>query len=290
MTHRLRAATSRCNNPAAFLRAFVLVVAVLSAPGARADLVWHWEDSFSAEEQTMLTAWLSETADAVQRWAGTYPFDVHLYLHRRDGAREPVPWANTWRNGQQAIHFHVDPTYPKEAFLADWTAPHEFAHLFLPYLGRSNAWAAEGFASYLQYVLMVELGVITPGEAERRRGAKMDRAQARLAQSSEPLPARLDELRAQRDYPAFYWGGAVFWERIDAGLREQEQSLQVVLRSFLDCCRMRADSFSTLVSTLDRVSASTIFSAELALMNEVPGCPARPEASGRDLSAPVISE
>lgn len=258
----------------------MLAFGLTSVPSARAELVWHWEDRFTAAEQVKLQAWLSDTSDAVQRWAGAYPFDVHLYLHRRDGAREPVPWANTWRNGQQAIHFHVDPSYPKEDFLADWTAPHEFAHLFLPYLGRANAWAAEGFASYLQYVLMVELGVITLGEAELRRGARMNRAQARLAQSPEPLPMHMDKLRARRDYPAFYWGGAVFWERIDAGLREQEQSLQFVIRSFLDCCRMRADSFSTLVSTLDKVSASTIFSAELALMNEVPGCPARPGVSG----------
>lgn len=254
------------------------------------ELIWHWEDEFSDAEQKMLQAWLVETADAVQRWAVPFPFAIHLYMHRRNGAREPVPWANTWRGGEQAIHFHVDPTYPKDAFLADWTAPHEFAHLYLPYLGRDYAWAAEGFASYLQHTLMVELGVITADEAQRRRSAKMDRARARLAESPEPLPDYVDDLRARRDYPSFYWGGAVFWERVDAQLKGRGGSLQSAIRSYLKCCRMQRQPFRELAGTFDEISDSVFFSTELALMHAVPGCPERLSVAGPALDSHLEEE
>ena len=83
----------------------------------------------------------------MERSIGSYPFTVTYYLSRKDNASEPVPWANTVRSGEQAVEFYVDPSYDLSEFLADWTAPHEISHLSIPYVGRSNMWFSEGYAS-----------------------------------------------------------------------------------------------------------------------------------------------
>ncbi|MEO1081591.1 MAG: hypothetical protein AAFY29_18680, partial [Pseudomonadota bacterium] len=192
------------------LSGIFLILFFLAGP-ARAELLWHWDDDFNAEERSFLRIWLSRTAEALEEWAGPFPFDVQVHLRRRDGASEPVPWANTWRAGEQSLFFYVDPSYPAAEFFADWTAPHEFAHLLLPYLGRDNAWAAEGFASYLQYPLMVQLGVLDADDADRRRSRRMDRAVTALTDESRSLPENLSSLRKAGAYPTFYWAGAVYW-------------------------------------------------------------------------------
>lgn len=246
------------------------------SPAASASLVWHWEEPFTASEKRQLTTWLEETRDALERFVGPFPFDVHVYMKRHSRGGEPVPWANTWRAGEQALHFYVDTDYSLDEFLGDWTAPHEMAHLILPYVGRENSWFAEGFASYLQHSLMAELGVISADEALARRDRRMRAATAVLDAELDPLPDNVASLRQRRQFPTFYWGGAVYWERVDARLQEQGSSLQQVLTDYLDCCRMGRHSLDDLAAVLDRAGATEIFSEELAMMRREPGCPERP--------------
>ncbi|EED33112.1 conserved hypothetical protein [gamma proteobacterium NOR5-3] len=246
---------------------------------ARSALVWHWEDPFTLSDRGMLSDWLTQTHAALQRYAGILPFDVHVYMHRRDGAKEPVPWANTWRDTEQALHFYVDPDFSEDAFLSDWTAAHEFSHLLLPYLGSENAWFAEGFASYLQYALMVEMGVIAQSEADARRDKKMRAAASALKVAPLSLPESMPELKKRGAYPTFYWGGAIYFERVDAALRKQGTSLQSTLRQYLDCCRLQKTDLDGLAATLNALSGSSVFASELTLMRETPGIPPRPAKS-----------
>ena len=122
------------------------------------NIAWHWEDHFTPVEKEKLVDWLEQTTEAVQSTLGTYPFTIHFYMHRRDYANEPVPWAHTSRGSEQAVHFHVDPNYELKEFLADWTAPHEISHLSIPFLGKENSWFAEGYATYLQCQVMYTMG------------------------------------------------------------------------------------------------------------------------------------
>lgn len=260
------------------LSLLLLLATALATSNAGAALRWHWDDEFSRTEQTQLTQWLEETHRALERYTGTLPFDVHLHLRRATRGNEPVPWANTWRGGEQSLFFYVNTDYPQQAFLDDWTAPHEFAHLIIPYVGGENAWFAEGFASYLQHSVMAELGVIDASEAQQRRGDRMDRAMDRLAGESTPLPENQRRLKAKRAYATFYWGGAVYFERVDSALRDHNSSLRRVLADYLDCCRMkRTSSLDALVSELDAVAGVSVFAAELAAMRATPGCPSRPQ-------------
>ncbi|WOJ95697.1 hypothetical protein R0137_10590 [Congregibacter brevis] len=261
------------------LFALVALAQLLLSLPVQGAIVWHWEEDFTELEQETLVPWLTDTHSALERFVGPLPFDVHVYMHRRDGADQPVPWANTRRNNEQALYFYVNPEFDRASFMDDWTAAHEFSHLVLPYLGSANAWFAEGFASYMQHSVMVESGAIDDAEAFRRRDLKMKKAVAALADTTVSLPENMPDLKARRSYPTFYWGGAVYFERVDAALKQQDSSLPQVLSAYLQCCRMHRPDLDALVSTLDRVSDTSLFSRELALMRITPGVPARPLGS-----------
>ena len=97
--------------------AATLLAALIYCHGAAgAELRFVWADDFSSAERQRLTAWVDETAAAVESLVGAFPMDVRVHFHRRDGARQPVPWANTQRYRGQGVHFHVNPEFPLQAF------------------------------------------------------------------------------------------------------------------------------------------------------------------------------
>ena len=111
----------------------------------------------------------------------------------------------------------------------------------------------------------------------------MNRAVVQLEDESRSLPESMPKLREEGKYPTFYWGGAVYWERVDMTLRDVDSSLQQVVRGFLRCCRLERRSLSGLADTLDEQLAvpSTVaegggvFRSELATMRTTAGCPDR---------------
>ena len=250
----------------------VILLAVQAAP-ATAELTFVWEDRFSAAERAKLTDWVRETHDAVERLVGPFPMGVRAHLHRRDGAREPVPWANTQRYGGQGVHLHVDPSYPLAAFRGDWTAPHELSHLVLPYLGRRNAWFSEGFASYLQYPVMQAMGVLSREQAEQRYRRNLVRAARRYDYPHQPFVEAAPKLRADRQYPVMYWGGAAYFMQVDEALETSGSSLLEVLREYVACCRRNRAGLPALLSELDRLAPSPVFSEHYQRFTTKPGFP-----------------
>jgi len=231
------------------------------AANAGAALNFNWQDEFSPDEQRKLVRWVEETHAAVEQLVGAYPFDVHIFFHRRDGAREPVPWANTERGRVQGVHFHVNPRFSLRALRSDWTAAHELSHLALPYLGRRHAWFAEGFASYMQYQVMQVMGVISPAEAARRYAGKLDRAERRYRYPDRPFAAAAPRLRAEGNYPTMYWGGAVYFLQVDEALRTQSgRDFIAILSEYVACCRRTGGEIGLLLGTLDELSSSRLFS------------------------------
>src|SRR5690606_12588924 len=104
-----------------------------------------------------------------------------------------------WRG--QHVHFHVDPRHPPEAFRGDWTAPHELSHLILPYLGRPAAWFAEGFASYMQYQVMIAMGLLSEAEAGERYRERIGRAAERYRYPEISFVEAAPRLHDDRQYP-----------------------------------------------------------------------------------------
>ncbi len=269
----------------------VLLLFAATASGASAAsgdgdvaLRFHWQDTFTASEQKMLSGWIDETQAALVGLVGPLPMPVHVYFHRSDGASEPVPWANTERGRQQGVHLHVDPSYPLRKFRADWTAAHELSHLVIPYLGSRNAWFAEGFASYMQYQVMLRTGVLDAGVAARNYHSRLNRAQRRYnAISDRRFHKRsfvwaAPRLRERGMYPTMYWGGAAYFLRVDYELRKQPDAaiaggLAEVLQRYLACCRTNTARVAALIQTLDEVSGTAVFGNNMRRFMHEPGFP-----------------
>ncbi len=254
----------------------LLHICLLSAVSlsARAELQFHWQDAFSAEEKSGLSAWITETQGALESLVGTLPFNVHIYFHRINGAREPVPWAHTERSATQGVHFHVDPRFPMSDFRRDWTAPHELSHLVLPYLGSKHAWFAEGFASYMQYQVMGAMGVLSAVEVAQSYQRQLQRAEENYGYPDRPFAQAARRLRAEGKYPVMYWGGAAYFLRVSQELdRSDGPRLIATLMQYLSCCRQNDESLDTLLAKLDRLSASDVFVRNLQRFQSVPGFP-----------------
>lgn len=255
---------------------FICLLALVAAGGmqtARAELIWHWEDRFSAAEREKLTAWIEQTAAAVEDFIVPFPFDVHIHFHESSSSR-PVPWANTIRSRRQGVNFHVNPSASPEKLRADWTAYHELSHLLIPYVGRSHSWFAEGFASYMQYQVMKSAGVISEREMESKYRSRIDRAERRYDMEEMPFVEAAPMLRAKRQYPTMYWGGAVYFLRVDQALAERGTSVPDVIREYVVCCRTnRTRGLDRLVAEFDRISGTDAFSRELTDVRTRPGFP-----------------
>ncbi len=219
-----------------------------------------WEDQFTASEKEKLTIWLQRISSAVFETLGEYPFEVNLYLHRNENKNEPVPWAHTVRDDEEGVHFYVCADYSLGDFMNDWTAPHEISHLSIPYLGKKNLWFSEGYASYMQYRVMLQADVLTADEMTDRYISKLQNISP-VYDSDERFLALSGQLRSQHNYPAVYWGGACLFMQADSMLKsERNMSLPEIIKQYQSRGRSTDDNLDDLIASLDEVSQSTIFS------------------------------
>jgi len=279
----MRCVTSdrRRRRAAACLALWSILAALTPSVARCAEIRYEWQDTFTEPERQKLGTWIEETVAGVESLVGPLPFEVSVRVYRRDGAREPVPWANTRRDAVQGVNLYVDPSYPLADFRADWTAPHEFSHLVLPFVGRKNAWFAEGFASWMQYQVMMRTGNLTAAEAASRYRKNLDDARRRYRFDDEPFAAAAPRLRAERKYPVMYWGGAAYFLQIDAALRAAgERTLMDVLTDYVACCRRGQSSLDSLVAELDRLGGTREFSRRLTRFRTEPGFPEYVTLSG----------
>src|SRR5262245_18344511 len=98
-----------------------------------------------------MAGWLEEAAQAIAGWYGRFPVaQVQVLVVPDARGAEPTPWAHVMRGGAPAVHFFVNQRLPIGEFHEDWTAIHEFSHLYLPLVSRDDAWLYEGMATYYQ--------------------------------------------------------------------------------------------------------------------------------------------
>jgi hypothetical protein len=218
-----------------------------------------WEDDFSAEEKEKIETWLTGVSEAIAKSFGAYPFTVILYIHQAH-ANEPVPWAETSRTGEQAVHFHVDTRFTLHDFQMDWTAAHEFSHLSIPYVGRDNMWFSEGYASYWQWQVLQQQGIYSAREIHEKHVAKLDIIKP-YYNTDESFLITSDKLKSSFNYPAVYWGGACYFFQVDALLKQDyNTSLLDVIRKYQDNGRLTDNNLDDLIKSLDKISKSKAFS------------------------------
>ncbi len=234
------------------------------------SIVWHWEDSFSPGEKRNVKNWLMKVTSAVEATLGVYPFDLHFYINRRNGSSEPVPWANTRRDNNQGVKFYINPSFAPGSFTEDWTAPHEISHLSIPYLGKQNAWFAEGYASFMQYQIMEKLNVYSRAQVQEKYEEKIEMAKPHY-QRSQDFITTARSLQSRHRYPEMYWGSASYFIRLDKNLREEHgTSLPELIKKYQECCRLEDRSVEEVVTSWDKILGEPIFSKLLHTYQSAP--------------------
>ncbi len=208
--------------------------------------------------------WTGRTAANITLAYGRFPNpDARVLLFPIAGRSggSAVPFGRVVRDGGETIELLVDPGQPEESFLGDWTATHEFAHLMLPYVGRSDRWVSEGFAQYYQNVLLARAGRYSPEEAWRKIGEGLERGR----QSAPHLSPDEATATAERNTRMkIYWSGAALALMADVELRRRsdgKESLDTVLDRFQACClpSRRTWTARELFAEFDRLVDTPLF-------------------------------
>lgn len=216
-----------------------------------------------AADNHALEEWMLGIADSVSSIYGHLPVQspqvLVVPINRGNG---PVPWGHVRRGGGASVHLFVNQNLDLETFVADWTASHEFSHLFHPYMGHDGRWLAEGIASYYQNISRARVGQLSQLAAWQKLHAGFGRG--RKASGKQTLRQANRRLREQGGYMRVYWTGAAIAMLADVELREQSQgrvSLDTILAEFAACHLpseklWRVEDF---LRTLDQIGESNVF-------------------------------
>ncbi|MFC3550672.1 hypothetical protein ACFOLC_06535 [Lysobacter cavernae] len=218
----------------------------------------HVIDAPSPARADELQRWLAGAAEAMLTAYGRFPLPEATVRIEQSQRRStsPVPWGQTLRRDGVSVLLYVRGDAGYAELRDDWTAVHELAHLFHPYLGDDGRWLAEGLASYYQNVLRARAGLLTPEQAWDKLDAGFGRG--RRENSGAPL----DEIsRRHRGTMRVYWAGAAYWLEADLSLRRHGSNLDTVLSQYARCClhgtgAVRPQAF---VAELDRIAGGDDF-------------------------------
>ncbi len=228
------------------------------AQGKKTQYRYVWEDSFTDKQKAKVKIWVDSVANSVQRTLGKFPFDITFTIFKYPNASEPVPWAHTSRGKDQGVHFYINPNFSLDDFLKDWTAQHEISHLAIPFIGRKHSWFAEGFATFLQYQVMHEMGIYTTSELQGIYDKKFASKREALSKD-KPMAELAMWYRTQGEYHLMYWGGVSYFYLVNEKLKAQNKTVMSVLRSYMSCCRKSDYDLKDLLRSLDKQVSGTIF-------------------------------
>ena len=211
-----------------------------------------------------LVNWAAAAARNVSLSYGRLPNpSPHVIVVPIDSNRSgsPVPFGRVIRDGGESVELFVRSNASLGSLYSDWTATHEFSHLMLPYLGSRHRWISEGFAQYLQNVLLARSGTYTEELAWQKLYEGFRRGEASRPDLS-PIEAAAN--RASGSTMKVYWSGAVLALEADVELRRRsggEQSLDTVLEAFMRCClpAKRRWHGMELLEKLDELAGMPVF-------------------------------
>lgn len=232
-------------------------------------ITFLWDGDFSQVEKRKMRRWLVIQTQYTQDILGEYPFQMTYVLHRFDSTGKAVTFGYTRQRQQHTIHFYVDPSVAYDEFFTDWRAPHEICHMAVPFVGRENAWFAEGFATYMSRKVMVRSGVFTEEEIEEEYQAKLEKHEDHFC-SEELFELIVDSLSMQRDFDAMYWVSTAYFYAVDKRLhKEYNTDLCNVIRNYQAVLVPFDQTVEDVIVALDHVSETTVFSEQLDLQRTV---------------------
>lgn len=230
----------------------------------RVNLLLVWEGEFTVAQKARFRQWLKAVVATANTLHGSPPrTKIRIILSAREG-QSAVPFARVLRDGLQGIRFYVSPKASLQTLLADWTAYHEFSHLFIPYPGDRDLWFSEGLASYYQNVLQFRAGLLSEKAAWQKLFNGFERGESNAEYPMRNLSQLSDTLHETRAYMRVYWSGALYFLQADAALRSNKgkvTSLDDVLGKFTRCCLEKRpyNNARAIAAEFDRIAQTRLF-------------------------------
>lgn len=232
---------------------------------ADGQLQISWQGEFTSGQREKTMTWLQQAAITTSLLGGQLPRElIPITLHIAPESAKPVAFGQVIRTENPGVQFWLNPSFPLEDFLSDWTAVHELVHLFIPYPGSRDVWLSEGLATYYQNILMARSGVLTEQSMWQKIYDGFERGRRDNGHSDYSLAEMSVAMRSLGSFMRVYWSGTAYFMTMDIALRratEQRVTLDKVVAEYARCCqRGITTSGSMLVAEFDRLSGTDLFS------------------------------
>ncbi|RXE85007.1 hypothetical protein [Pseudoalteromonas sp. A757] len=228
----------------------------------------EYKSWISSSDKQYVETWLKHGVKATERSLGvlqqqTLPFIIEPRLF----ASEPVPWGSVQRGKPDAILLQVKRFTSSRVLIKDWTLYHEIAHLYHPLLDHSDFWLAEGLATYLQNVIMLENDIFSVDEFRTRLISGLSRGVKNTRLNKGSLKAVSEQMWSLKAQQRVYWSGVAFFIEAEIALQDigNKNTIRTLISLFQQCCKNSAipgdsNSGRLFIANLDKLSKTTIFS------------------------------
>ncbi len=190
------------------------------------NLTAEFSGAASDAQMVMATSWLQRAGQAIAVYYGKFPVQ---------GAVARITWTDGRRVSRGQAFGEAGPLVKirlgREATAAeledDWMLTHELVHLTFPSVAARHHWIEEGLATYVEPIARARAGQIPVAQPWSEMVEGMPKGQ----------PAANDRgLDVTHTWGRTYWGGALFFLRVDVEIRRRTQNkfgLEHALRAIL---------------------------------------------------------
>lgn len=219
------------------------------------ELILHYKSEFDSVTQLKLEDWITTIYAATEFTLGNYPFDVHVYFFESNSRNSPVSFGQAnFTDNLHKVNLYVNPDASLEELMQDWTAPHELSHLSIPFLGKSNKWFIEGYATFFSRQILMDMGYYTQSSFDSLYYSKIHNAKEAFNSDSISFIDKSQEVLAQHKYGTFYSAGSSFFMTIDLRLRkDRSMRFADLIKDYQECCRLTDLTIDQVVASFDQL-------------------------------------
>jgi hypothetical protein len=171
-----------------------------------------------------IIAWVSKAAHAVAHYYGVFPVPFTRLRVNSSESQSGAFGGETWGSDPPFTRIFVGRHTTKQQLADDWLMTHEFVHLAFPDVARDHHWIEEGIATYVEPIVRVQIGDLTPERIWADMLHDMPKGEP------QPFDKGLDHTHT---WGRTYWGGALFCLVADVRIRQassNQRGLQDALR------------------------------------------------------------
>ncbi|NTS77203.1 hypothetical protein HR060_10040 [Catenovulum sp. SM1970] len=219
----------------------------------------------SVAQQKVVKTWINQSWQATQAVLGDLPqAKLPINIKMQAASDSPVPWGQVNRaintaNPFDEVDLHVSPLANLASLSADWTLYHELSHLYTPYFDYASFWLSEGFASYMQNIIMLRAGIYDKRQFIVKLQAGLDRGHRQAIAQQTKLSEISADMWQQNAFQRVHWTGAAFFVEVDYHLHQKGLSLAKVMKRYNACCKVAKTSGFEWVNSLTQMTNDTIF-------------------------------